>query len=1219
MDQTRESALPTRVGLGILGPLSARIDGAELNLGGRRQRAVVAVLLLARGQQVGTGRLLDALWEGTPPPSGAASLQSYVSHLRRALEPDRPARRPSRLLVTHGDGYAIPREQVDVDAWRFEDLVTRAADLAEPDERVRLLDEALALWRGPVLPEYAGADWADAEARRLQEIRDVARDRLLQARLDAGQSAIVVPEAEALLAEAPLREERWRLLTLAQYRSNRQADALATLRQARATLAEELGVDPGPALRDLERQVLAQSPDLDAPQSAPVRPAPTKPAAAESGPAGLVPPQRQAPPGPLLVDREAETARLRDCLQAALGGVAGIAVIEGPAGIGKTTLLDLVRAEARAAGATVLAGRGSQLEREFGFGVVRQLFEPVLAPPESRDALLTGAAAGASRVFDAAAATDAESDTVFTTLHGLYWLTSNLTARAPVVIAVDDVQWCDAGSLRFLGYLTRRLEDVPVLVVATWRTGERYADEELVQEIAGHPDAVIVRPGPLSSDGTASVVRDRLEKADDAFVGACFRTTSGNPLLLRQLLRALEAEGIRPDASHADTVRAIGSRAVSSMVQMRLRRMPDASRDVARAVAVLGGGASLSMVAAMTGHDDDVTATAVATLARSEVLCPDLPLGFVHPLVEAAVYNDLPLGEREMEHARAADVLREHGGTTEQVAAQLLQVPPRSDRSVVDVLGAAAQRDVERGSTESAIAYLRRALAEPPGRAELPQVLMALGQLEAMTRGMDALEHLGEAYRLLDDPLAKAECAIMLARTAVFAGPRGESTRIAWSAADDVPEELPDQRQALVALARVAGFMHGLPVEEYLTEPLPPIEGDGPGARSLAALQAWELLCQGVERERAIELAHFAVAERVLQQYDPGLLWVVAANVMFLAGEDTTDFWENELDVAHRTGSVFAALAVHLWLGYVLWQRGDLRGAMQSLAQGTEQAIGWSVQSIAQMYAEPYAAQIALDQGDLALSRQLVDAARDTFRIGDSERLFYEAEARVLLAEGRPDEALAALDVAEPQMLVIRNPAWRPWRSQRAVVLHDLGRTDEALALLDEELALAEQWGSPGLIGRTLRVRGEIEGAAGERSLRAAVERLAPSPLRLELARAQASLGRLLVAGDTSEARDLLGSALALADDCDAEGLWREVGPQLRALGVDVPDERQPTARLTGAEQRIATMTAQGMHEQEIAQALFITAGTVNGIVDSVLQRLGLESVEALRDALAPA
>ena len=172
-----------------------------------------------------------------------------------------------------------------------------------------------------------------------------------------------------------------------------------------------------------------------------------------------------------------------------------------------------------------------------------------------------------------------------------------------------------------------------------------------------------------------------------------------------------------------------------------------------------------------------------------------------------------------MQHARAAEVLREHSGSAEQVAAQLMLVPPRGDQSVVDVLRAAAKRDVERGSTESAIAYLRRALAEPPAGDELPRLLMDLGQLEAMTRGMDALEHLGEAYRLLTDPVERAETAIMLGRTAVFAGPRGEATRIAWAAADEVPAELSDHRQALVALARIAGFMHGLPVEEYLTYP----------------------------------------------------------------------------------------------------------------------------------------------------------------------------------------------------------------------------------------------------------------------------------------------------------------------------------------------------------------------------------------------------------------
>jgi hypothetical protein len=406
-----------------------------------------------------------------------------------------------------------------------------------------------------------------------------------------------------------------------------------------------------------------------------------------------------------------------------------VALIEGPAGIGKTSLMHQVRDDAQLAGATVLTARGSQLEKEFAFGVVRQLFDPALADDAAHAELLTGAAVGATRVFDATySPVDAPPESIFTILHGLYWLTSNLTNAGPLVIAIDDVQWCDTSSLRFLGYLVNRLEGLPVLVVATWRTGEQYADDELLHELAAVPDAIVVRPGPLSASGTSGLVRGRLAGADDAFTAACFRTTSGNPLLLRQLLRALEFEGIRPDSSHADTVRAIGSRAVSSMVLLRFRRMPEANRAVARAIAVLGDGVSLPMVAAMTGLTEEVAGGAIAALARTEVLRPDYPLGFVHPLVEAAVYDDLPLGERELQHDRAARVLTAAGASPEQVAAHLLLVPPRGDTNVVTTLRAAAARAVERSAGESATTYLRRALQEPPPTDDRPGVLMELGK-----------------------------------------------------------------------------------------------------------------------------------------------------------------------------------------------------------------------------------------------------------------------------------------------------------------------------------------------------------------------------------------------------------------------------------------------------------------------------------------------------------
>lgn len=1210
MTLTLVPAAPTRLRFGILGPLAATLDGVDVNLGGRRQRGVVAALLLARGRLVSSDRLLDALWQGAPPPSGPANLQAYVSHLRRALEPDRAARAASTVLVGRGRGYALPVADEDVDAWRFESLVQLARRAPDPRERVDLLRSALGLWRGPALVEYADQDWAAPEARRLDELRTVARELLLAARLDVGEAAVVVPELEALLAEEPLREERWRLLALALYRSHRQADALATLRRAREMLSEELGVDPGPALRGLEAELLSQSPALDAP-----RPCPSSPADAAAAPA---PPTPRA--GPPLVDRDAELARLTGCLEDALAGRPSTALIEGPAGIGKTSLLTELRARATAAGATVLTARGSQLEREFGFGAVRQLFDAVLADPDTREALLAGAAAGAGRVFDP------ERDGVeslFATLHGLYWLTANLAERGPLVLAVDDVQWCDAGSLRYLGYLVRRLGGMRLLVVATMRTGETYVEEELLADLALDPDVLAVRPAPLTPEGVGELVRDRLAGADEAFVTACHRTTAGNPLLLRQLVRALESEGVHPDASHADTVRAIGSRAVSSLVLRRFHRMPPAHRDVARAVGVLGDGASLPVVAVMTGLGEEETAAAIAALARAEVLRADLPLGFVHPLVGDAVYHDLPPGERELQHERAAQVLAATGATPEQVAAHLLLVPARGDAGVVEVLHEAARRDAGRGSGESAAAYLRRALLEPPPRTRAPQLLMELGRLEEMRDGPAAMEHLGEAYDRLEDPGARAETAIMWARTAVFAGGPGEATRIARVAVDELGAhpELADQRQALVALARIGAYMHGLDIDPATLGVGPEPVGAGPGARALAATYAWELLCRGEDRERAVELARFALDGRVLQRADPGLLWVVAADVLELAGADTDAFWQSELAHGYRDGGLFAVLAVHLWHGFAQWRHGDLRDALQSMAHCTEQNERWGANHVGQPYTDAFMIGMLLDRGDVEAARETLELARDRPRMGEGVRLYGEAEAAVLLAEGDAAAALATLEAVQHTMAAVSNPAWRAWRSARAQVLAALGRTDEAADLLAEELALARRWGEPGLVGSLVHRLGSLRGDAD--LLREAVGLLAASSRRLDLARAKAALARVLHAlgspGDADEVATLLREAFLLAETCAADGLRDEVAGLMAAARVAVPADRDRPVRLTAAERRIAGMAADGVPQAEIAQALFVTCSTVQTLLDSVTRRLGADSLEDLRAALARA
>ena len=1208
MTVTRDD-VSTRLRFGILGPLEATLDDRVLQLGGQRQRSVIAVLLLARGQVVTADSLISALWPDEAPKSAAGSLHAYLSHLRRLLEPDRPARAPSTLLVSRGAGYALKVPDSAVDAWRFSDLVARSGSVADAAQRAGLLREALGLWRGPAMVEYADQEWAMADAHRLIELRRLAKEQLLSARLDSGESAILVPEIETLLAEEPLREEPWRLLALAQYRSHRQADALATLRRARSLLADELGVDPGPALRTLEAEILAQSDALQVPQ--PRTPTASTPARRQSAPVGA----------PDLVDREPELAVLRSCLDAALSGQAGLVMITGAAGIGKSRLLLEVRRLASAAGAGVLDARGSQLEKAFGFGVVRQLFEPVMADGAARTAVLTGAAESAGGVFDAFDGVPQQrSEGLFGVLHGLYWLTMNLAAQGPVVLTVDDLHWSDTASLRYLAYLLRRVEGMPVLVVGTLRTGEQHDDDDLLAELTADPATTVISPGPLSPEGVADVVRGRLGDAADPFISACHHTTSGNPLLLRQLLRALEAERVRPDASHADTVRAIGSRAVSSMVLMRFSRMPAENRTVAQAIAVLGDGATLPLVASMTGLSEEVAAAAIAALARSEVLHGEHPLGFVHPLVGDAVYKDIPLGERELAHDRAARVLASTGAAPEKVAAQLLKVPARGDRGVVRVLREAAERALDRGAADSAAAYLSRAVAEPPPEEDLPHVLMDLGRIETLTNGSSALAHLEEAYESLEAPEPRAETAIMLARTLVFGGQRGSATAFARAAIEDLPRELVDHRQGLLALERIGGYMHDLDPAAYRAHERPDVVGNGTGARALAATLAWEDLITSSHRDRAVGLAKFAVEDGSLIRVDAGLLWVVAGMVMEMGGEDTMAYWQDALTDGYRRGALFSVLSAHLWMGWTQWWRGDLREALQSLTNCAEQNLLWG-SNIGHTYVDGFAVPILVERGQVAEARCRLEDLRRRERFGEGVRLFGEAEAAVLLAEGRPEEALSALDAVEQVVTGLENPVWRSSRSQRALVLDALGRGEEAIALVEDELDAARRWGTPELVGRSLRVLGELRTTDRVDVLREAASLLRPRPQLLERAKAEAALGhellRISAPGERSEAVTCLGDALDLAELCGAEVLRRKVAALLETAGVDVRREQPTRSSLTTTERRIVDLALEGLPERDIAQALLVTPRMVQATLESVSALLGATTLDELRLALA--
>ncbi|RPE39651.1 DNA-binding SARP family transcriptional activator [Streptomyces sp. Ag109_O5-1] len=245
---------------GVLGPVTAERAGVPLALKGPRHRAVLARLIVARRRVVPVARLVADLWD-EPPPTAVGAVRTFVGDLRRALEPDRPPRTPARLLVTDGPGYALRTDAVD--ARQFEKAVETAATV-EPSQAALSLRTALELWRGPAYAEFADEEWAGAERARLAELRLRAVEQRAEALLAGGRAAEAVPDLDAHLTGHPWREEAWRLLALALYRTGRQGDALAVLRRARATLADQLGLDPGPALRRLEAGILAQDPALDA-------------------------------------------------------------------------------------------------------------------------------------------------------------------------------------------------------------------------------------------------------------------------------------------------------------------------------------------------------------------------------------------------------------------------------------------------------------------------------------------------------------------------------------------------------------------------------------------------------------------------------------------------------------------------------------------------------------------------------------------------------------------------------------------------------------------------------------------------------------------------------------------------------------------------------------------------------------------------------------------
>ena len=611
---------------------------------------------------------------------------------------------------------------------------------------------------------------------------------------------------------------------------------------------------------------------------------------------------------------------------------------------------------------------------------------------------------------------------------------------------------------------------------------------------------------------------------------------------------------------------------------------------------MLGDGATLPAVASLAGLSEDRTAEGLSGLIRAQVLSDQQPLAFVHPIVRDAIYSSLPAVERGRWHERAAATLRSLHANDEQVAAHLLLGPPRGDDAVVSLLRTAAQAAADRGAPESAATYLRRALVEDPGAPWRADVLQQLGLLEVAFDGPAGAEHLEQAYHLHPDPRVRADIALAAASTHVFASPPGFATSFARRAQALLPDDLDDHRQGLVALQRLSGFLHA--VQEGWRTPAPEPRGQGPGAQMVAATLALEALVDGTDRERAVSMARFCLDGDRLLAVDDGLFWVNAAAVRTLSDDPLDDFWTRARSLARARGSLFATLSINLWEGFWRWQRGELAEALACLRDALEQDRMWGGTGLGEPLARGFQIGCHLDRGDPVAARQAADALAAEGTFGEGGRIFQLALARLLVTEGRPDEALAALEAA-PRGVGIRNPAWNPWRALRAEALHALGRSTEALALADEQVALLRRWGAPSYLGRGLCLRGMLRREDGVEDLREAVRVLAPTPAAVALTRAQCALGGL--AGvDDDEAVPLLQEACRTAVRRGARGLQARAQALLERRGHPVERCADVGRPLSLTEQQILALTASGLAPDEVARRLFLTVATVLTVLDDL-------------------
>jgi DNA-binding CsgD family transcriptional regulator len=903
-----------------------------------------------------------------------------------------------------------------------------------------------------------------------------------------------------------------------------------------------------------------------------------------------------------LLERESELTTIR-----AFARRGGVVVVEGRAGLGKTAILDAACDVARRVGSLVLRARGSELESGFAFGIVGQLFERrcTEARGDERAAFFRGMARAARAVVMPDRSGQAKHDTSFAVVHGLYWLTVNIAARRPVLLAVDDAHWGDDASLRWLAYLAARLGGIDASLIVTLRSGEPRSRAQALLAVRSAANATL-RPRVLSEQAVAAIARRTLGTAADGDMSAgIHRATGGNPFYVLELLRALRRIEHRDGAdAFEEAISRASLDGIALQLAARLQNLDPHAFRLAQAIAILGDGCELRHAAAISRTAMTQASYLVAELVRRDVLCGDRPPRFIHPIVQRAVIQMLSGAELDAAHRAAAGVLHAERSSPGRIAAHVMRLRAAGDPWVVERLRECARAVLENGAPAAAADLLERALAEPPLTEIRVEVLREAARAALLAGRARACQLLEEATTLAESRV-QAGLASELAQTYATLFRWADAVRVLERALKSLGEAHPmaaGLQSQLVAAglqdARVAP--HALRVMKRLSRR----RLSGAPAVTLGLARGMVAILTGQPVDEAARPLERALADIGAQDESwdtqAALWWSLLTAERFAAVEAALKPLRERVD---RSGSSRGLVAVYSTLGQLKFRLGALPEADAAarvalhVAQEGDFAPGLA-------FAATVLADVAVASGELDEAESLLNLLpQGSLPAGVGSVLIPAGRGRLRLAQGRAAEALAEFEACmalwRPEVwgMAMRDVGYLHARSSAAQALLALGEPHRARELAEAELADVRRFGGRRAFGVALRAAALTRGGNGLAALKESVAVLSESPAVLERARSLVECGAALRRlGRRREARRVLSQGLDAAARCAARPLIAYAREELRVAGARPRrDWTSGVEALTPSELRIVQLAREGRSNRQIAQILYLSIKTVEG------------------------